>query len=54
MALHEVCEVLMARMMICATAQNVTREEIGEASHERICTLGHVAFDAEVGGDPFP
>jgi hypothetical protein len=53
MAFHEVCEVLMARMMICATAQNVTREEIGEASHERICTLGHVAFDAEVGGDPF-
>ena len=50
MAFHEVCEVLMARMLICAVARYVTREEIDEARHEIIRTLEHVIFDAE-GGD---
>jgi hypothetical protein len=50
MAFHEVCEVLMARMLICAVARYVTREEIDEARHEIIRTLEHVIFDEE-GGD---
>jgi hypothetical protein len=49
MAFHEVCEVLMARMHICAVARHVTREEIDEARHEIIRTLEHVIFDE--GGD---
>ena len=48
-AFHEVCEVLMARMVICATARYVTGEEIDEARHEIIRTLEHVIFDE--GGD---
>lgn len=49
MAFHEVCEVLMARMLICAVARYVTRDEIDEARHEIIRTLEHVIFDE--GGD---
>jgi hypothetical protein len=48
-AFHEVCEVFMARMHICAAARHVTREEIDEARHEIIRTLEHVIFDAEGG-----
>jgi hypothetical protein len=44
----------MTKMHICAVAQYVPGEEIDEARQEIICTLGHVAFDAEVRGDPFP
>jgi hypothetical protein len=47
MAFHEVCELLMARMMICATARYVTRDEMDEARHEIVRTLEHVIFDAE-------
>jgi hypothetical protein len=49
MAFHEVCEVLMARMMICATARYITFTEMDEARHEVIRTLEHVIFDE--GGD---
>jgi hypothetical protein len=49
MAFHEVCEVLMARMMICATARYITFTEMDEARHEIIRTLEHVIFDE--GGD---
>lgn len=50
MAFHEVCELLLARMMICATARYVTRDEIEEACHEIIRTLEHVIFDEEGDG----
>jgi hypothetical protein len=49
MAFHEVCELLMARMMICAQARYVTSEEIEEARHEIIRTMEHVIFDKEDG-----
>jgi hypothetical protein len=49
-AFHEVCEVFMARMVICAESRYVTRDEIDEARHEIIRTLEHVIFDEE-GGD---
>ena len=45
LAFHEVCELLMARMMICALARHVTGDEINEARHEIIRTLEHVIFD---------
>jgi hypothetical protein len=47
MAFHEVCELLMARMAICATARFVTAEEIEEARHEVIRTMEHVIFDGQ-------
>lgn len=43
-AFHEVCEVLLVRMMICAQARYVTRDEIEEAKHEIIRTLENVLF----------
>ena len=45
MAFHEVCELLTARMNICAKARYVTEEEVDEARHEIIRTLEHVIFD---------
>ena len=45
-AFHEVCEVLMARMMICAEARYVQRDELEEARHEVIRTLESVIFEA--------
>ena len=50
MAFHEVCELLMARMNICAKARYVTEEEVDEARHEIIRTLEHVIFDEEGDG----
>jgi hypothetical protein len=38
MAFHEVCEVLMARMMICATDLYITSTEMDEVRHVTICT----------------
>jgi len=43
-AFHEVCELLLARMLICATARYATRDEIEEAKHEIIRTLENVLF----------
>jgi hypothetical protein len=43
-AFHEVCELLLARMLICATARYVSRDEIEEAKHEIIRTLENVLF----------
>ena len=41
-AFHEVCELLLARMLICATARYVSRDEIEEAKHGIIRTMENV------------
>lgn len=43
-AFHEVCEVFLARFMICAESRFVTRDELDEARHEIIRTLEKVIF----------
>ena len=45
-AFHEVCELFLARMDICARARFVQGDEIEEARHEIIRTLEKVIFDS--------
>jgi hypothetical protein len=44
-AFHEVCELFLARMDICARTRFVQGDEIEEARHEIIRTLEKVIFD---------
>jgi hypothetical protein len=48
-AFHEVCELFMARMDICARTRFVQSDEIEEARHEIIRTLEKVIFDTNKG-----
>ena len=45
-AFHEVCEVMIARLVICSAARFLNKDEIEEASHDIIRRLENSVFEA--------
>ncbi len=49
-AFHEVCELMLARLVICSRSRFITNDEIVEATHSIIRRLENTVFDKQTRG----